>query len=260
MRSNSQTDSTCRFSPYFPLTSYTLLATFTNTAVSCTVTSLDGEAVQMKEVETFAKSFDLPKFDVATLQTIKHLTFKTTTGLTTTFAVTMALKQAGERTATFLGQDAKVKIDATMAMATATIQGKVYMIDPLHQGKGDDDTIGRRLDTYAENRANHAKQEEARVYTEAEFFSAKHGFAKLTNGQHTRKLAADNTLGGFATLALPAGKAVLDLYNARTGENLKVVALKGTLIPVEAGPDGSNVPFKGTCCLLLNVLLYMCCC
>jgi hypothetical protein len=155
---------------------------------------LNGLPVKTKSVETYAKLFELPKFDIATLAQIKQLTLKMHDGLQATLAVTKVTKEAGSTVAKFYTatQDI-VTVDGDSHIVMASVDGKCHTVDVT----AGDVAMARRL-----------RSTEAKLYDAEEFFA----LPDFVGG--SRKLADTSKMTGFASVALAATEAVLDVAKA----------------------------------------------
>ena len=91
---------------------------------------LNGLPVKTKAVETYAKLFDLPKFDISTLAQIKQLTLKMHDGLQATLAITKVTKETGSAmTKLYTATQDIVTIDADSRIVMANIDGKCHTVD-----------------------------------------------------------------------------------------------------------------------------------
>jgi hypothetical protein len=155
---------------------------------------LNGLPVKTKAVETYAKLFDLPKFDISTLAQIKQLTLKMHDGLQATLAITKVTKETGSAmTKLYTATQDTVTIDADSRIVMANIDGKCHTVDVA----ANDVAVARRL--FAE---------EAKLYSAEDFFALDDFVG------NSRKLADTSKMTGFASVALAASEAILDAAKA----------------------------------------------
>jgi hypothetical protein len=185
---------------------------------------LDGKTVKTKTLETYAKLFDLPKFDISTLSEIKQLTLRMHSGLQSSIAITKVEKEEGTRVAKFYSANGdEVTVDSDSAIVMANMGGQCQTVDVT---KGDVQ-VARRLSA-----------ETARLYEANEFFALS-DFEGDVRG--SRKLSKDSTMVGFATIAIAATEAALDKVNGvlkdRTYTN---VAFSGSTFKAGASCDAAQ--------------------
>jgi len=161
---------------------------------------LNGLPVKTETYQSYAKLFDLPKFDIATLAQVKHLTVQTHDQLEVSMEITKATKQAGSAVAKFFTATGDVvTIDGESHVVLATIDNKCHTIDVT---KGDAGMARKLSDAAA-----------PRLYSTEEFFA----LPDFEGFQTThRKLNKDSKMAGFAAVALSASEAVLDVLEANT--------------------------------------------
>ncbi len=205
----------------------------------------DGKTpVQTKSLETFAKLFDLPAFDINTLSQVKHLTLTFRGGTEGSFAITRALKKKGSKAVTFTSaNDDTITVDAESKMAMAEVGGKMYTVDP--SGSQAVASRGRRLEE-DHGRNGQAPPPPPRLYESHEFFTEANGFVGSS-----RKLSEDSDMGGFAAVALAAAEAILDKYNTEFGTEHDSIGIQGSFW-TKPDYDGASVK-KFDVAFFLNV-------
>jgi len=156
---------------------------------------LDGNVVATAELRSYGTLFDLPRFEISTLQEVKSLTVSFHGGAQMSFRISNVLKCPGGKLATFIAMDgSKVVVDSESFLVKAYVGEETYFVDMSEEA-----VVGTRALSEAAT---------PRLYSKEEFFLAENGFAK----DGSRTLANDNTMGGFAALTLAISEEIVDDY------------------------------------------------
>jgi hypothetical protein len=188
------------------------------TGAELRTTGSNSKVVKTGSVESFASLFDLPKFDSRTLSKIDYLTLALDkNSYEATFKISGAVKKNGHSYVTFLTEDgSKIVVDGANAKAVATVQGKQHIIDGTMR------------------KARLLKQGgyKPRLFSEDEFFAEDNGFTLHRDKDGSvigRRLNEDADHGGWASLSLSAGRALLDFHIKKNGVAHENIHMHGIL-------------------------------
>ena len=169
------------------LISWRLEATKESHIVGSTMVSNDNTVVEVKSVESYAQLFDIPYFDMTTINKLKEVVVTLWDGRHISFSVTRAVKSAGSTRLQL--EDARgnmLDIDSCGMIALMKIDGKWESLEGMMEKET------RKLASFAA----------PRLYSAADF-------AEMRAEQ--RNLGVGSSTSGVALFALHATEAILDV-------------------------------------------------
>lgn len=178
--------------------------------------SNESSVVKTGRLESFATLFDLPYFDMKTLNEVRYLTLSLGDGNEAGVSIGTTMKKAGSKVVTFTSVSGDtIVVDAGSMLAVVTLSGVRHMLDG----------------TVRQRRLLKEKNYIPKLYSEDDFFTQKNGF----DGRRMTS-ASDNL--GYASVGLAAAAAVLDYQNEQ-GRNYETVHIVGQVQTLDA--DGLMV-------------------
>jgi hypothetical protein len=178
------------------LMNWRLEATKETTVKGGNLVAKDGKVAKIQAAESFGQLYDLPSFDMQTLNQLKHVTVKLITGDEESFVIQRFQKRAGVKMLTLFDASGNtVSINAVTKSTVVKVDGKM--------------TVADGTSFNAAKRRSLANSEPV-LHSREEFFALRH--------RQGRGLSAGSGHLGYAQFLLAAGEQLLDEATEISGD------------------------------------------